>query len=398
DIGCFFMGFFVYVNSKAKMYVILYTLLTTGMCGSITSFSSWQVGAFNTIFGLGNNNIPVILKVFAPISDTILTMSVSFGSFFFGKHIGEFYIFLKNDRKEKNLEHSSTRALENNTGLQENITDPSDTTRLQTEEKFNRTPEPLISSYEPSENANFEEEVPRKTRQSHLYEAETNGLEPNSNIRNSTTNNVFIQDGEGVSYTTFLPRNQQMDVPRSHIDMSHFETKSDNFKHTKLFTNILSILGWGLFVTCVTFTGIKLSSNIKNVTNFDKLIVALAFGPPGAVLRWKLSSLNGKYKSVPAGTLTANLLAVLILSVATGIRMTFPIKKSVCLLLNFGIGTGFCGCLSTISTFINELSSFPKAKSYKYFFISVIPSQIMIMTVYLLFNININFGNYSFNC
>jgi len=102
-----------------------------------------------------------------------------------------------------------------------------------------------------------------------------------------------------------------------------------------------------------------------------KLCVGIATAPFGALLRWKLGKLlNGKCTGGPCarwplGTLTANLLASGLLAALAGL-CEYDVFGEVAADGNGawyaeatlkGVGLGFCGCLSTVSTWINEVNT-----------------------------------------
>jgi CrcB protein len=85
-----------------------------------------------------------------------------------------------------------------------------------------------------------------------------------------------------------------------------------------------------------------------------KAIIAVCVGASaGALLRWFLGAqLNSLWPAVPAGTLAANLVGGYIVGVAIALFATFPAISPEWRLL---IITGFCGGLTTFSTFSAEL-------------------------------------------
>lgn len=107
---------------------------------------------------------------------------------------------------------------------------------------------------------------------------------------------------------------------------------------------------------------------------FRTVTFALVMAPPGAVLRWYLARMNvsSSYENpirarllyrVSRGTLTANLIAITLLSAAqTGMYVGYARGLASlgahsalgCAALS-GFQNGFCGCLSTVSTFAVEL-------------------------------------------
>ena len=85
-----------------------------------------------------------------------------------------------------------------------------------------------------------------------------------------------------------------------------------------------------------------------------KSLLAVAVGSAlGALLRWALSTqLNGLLPGVPPGTLAANLLGAFIIGMALAWIAGSPAVSPEWRLL---ITTGFCGGLTTFSTFSAEV-------------------------------------------
>ncbi|SPO23527.1 uncharacterized protein UTRI_02206 [Ustilago trichophora] len=109
---------------------------------------------------------------------------------------------------------------------------------------------------------------------------------------------------------------------------------------------------------------------------FRRVTFGLILAPPGAILRWYLSRCNthtlSKRYSLPLGTLAANLLGTAIICAAftasrAGSRpKSFAAGLSGCQALQ-GFEDGFCGCLSTVSTFAVELRTIkPRRKAIRY--------------------------------
>jgi CrcB protein len=73
----------------------------------------------------------------------------------------------------------------------------------------------------------------------------------------------------------------------------------------------------------------------------------------GALLRWALGSLlNTYFPTIPPGTLVANLVGAYIVGMAIAFFATFPALAPEWRLL---VITGFCGGLTTFSTYSAEL-------------------------------------------
>ncbi|KAI8378690.1 CrcB-like protein-domain-containing protein [Choanephora cucurbitarum] len=132
-------------------------------------------------------------------------------------------------------------------------------------------------------------------------------------------------------------------------------------------------------VVCISLScwlGVILAAVWTHDTN--KLVLACVFAPLGALTRWSLSSLFNT-PHLPKGTLIANLVATVILAVLSLVRSR-PINGMSCLFTQ-ALADGYCGCLSTISTWITELDSLPRKSSYVYGTISVVIAQCILFIV-----------------
>ncbi|MCB1968438.1 fluoride efflux transporter CrcB [Accumulibacter sp.] len=86
-----------------------------------------------------------------------------------------------------------------------------------------------------------------------------------------------------------------------------------------------------------------------------KSVLAISIGAAlGAVLRWQLGiRLNSLFPTVPPGTLAANLVGAYLIGLAIAFFSSFSALSPEWRLL---IITGFCGGLTTFSTFSAELA------------------------------------------
>ncbi|KAJ2067078.1 hypothetical protein GGH13_005455 [Coemansia sp. S155-1] len=115
--------------------------------------------------------------------------------------------------------------------------------------------------------------------------------------------------------------------------------------------------------------------------------IALLFGPVGTILRWRLASLNTQPRRIsrfvprflaelPLGTLIANVLGSAILSIIYILQIGVVVRPSVasCYVLA-AVSDGFCGCLTTISTFAAEITTLRSRLSMLYAGISIVVAQ-----------------------
>ena len=143
----------------------------------------------------------------------------------------------------------------------------------------------------------------------------------------------------------------------------------------------------GVFLSISVVLMVSLTVKTAQDVAFRTMAYSMLFATPGALLRWQLSSLNGKLGSLgprfqtmawlPIGTLTANVLAAMI-SISM-IRWEFNIAMGgaggfwgIATIRAFKIG--FSGCLSTVSDFVAEVHSLMKIRldrGYKYILITL---------------------------
>ncbi|KAI9872938.1 MAG: hypothetical protein M1830_001042 [Pleopsidium flavum] len=108
-------------------------------------------------------------------------------------------------------------------------------------------------------------------------------------------------------------------------------------------------------------------------------IFALVFAPLGCLLRFYASThLNGRIASFPLGTFTVNILGTIILGMCYDLQHA-PLGSARhiigggrigCQVLQ-GVMDGFCGCLTTVSTWVVELKGLKKRHAYIYGVMSV---------------------------
>jgi len=138
--------------------------------------------------------------------------------------------------------------------------------------------------------------------------------------------------------------------------------------NTAKFTNPLGVfLGIGCW-----FGGICLAIWPPHDAWRGQLVFAIVFAPLGTIVRYWLSiTLNRRIKSFPIGTFTANMLGTAFLAMAYDLQHANLQGNVVggsiigCQVLQ-GITEGFCGCLTTVSTWVAELRSLRKKHAYLY--------------------------------
>lgn len=134
----------------------------------------------------------------------------------------------------------------------------------------------------------------------------------------------------------------------------------------KIFDPLAVVLGWGCWLGAILMAIFPPHNKWRG-----EILFALVFAPLGCLGRFYLSIyLNGKIASFPLGTFTANIFGTAILGMSWDIAHARIGGLAGCQVLQ-GIEDGFCGCLTTISTWVAELNSLGRRHSYIYGFSSV---------------------------
>lgn len=136
------------------------------------------------------------------------------------------------------------------------------------------------------------------------------------------------------------------------------------------------VFGWGAWIGAIIMAVLPPDrSNSSKETWRSQVLFALVFAPAGFFVRFWLSLwLNGKIKSFPLGTFMANTMGTLLLGLCYALQhITLPSSSSRsvggglvgCQVLR-GIQDGFCGCLTTVSTWVLELKGLRRSHAYLY--------------------------------
>lgn len=135
-----------------------------------------------------------------------------------------------------------------------------------------------------------------------------------------------------------------------------------------------------LFVTCTVCIIVACM-----LTNDYYILFSLLFSPFGTYLRWCLSNYfdNCFNKKFPIGTVMANYLGSLILALSMIARL--HVSNEV-VIIN-GIITGFCGSLTTVSTFISQIVTLSFPMSILYIVISLTTVQISYVIILLTYSL-----------
>ena len=103
------------------------------------------------------------------------------------------------------------------------------------------------------------------------------------------------------------------------------------------------------------------------------LVFSVLFAALGTYCRWHLAPLNATFHNFKLGTFMVNIIGAWFLAGVVSAQTIYPDGWKHNILV--GIGTGFCGCLTTVSTFTVELSGLPVKYAYMYGLASILLAQ-----------------------
>ncbi|KAI0017542.1 CrcB-like protein-domain-containing protein [Xylariomycetidae sp. FL0641] len=163
-------------------------------------------------------------------------------------------------------------------------------------------------------------------------------------------------------------------------------TPSLPFRFTRRFLDRLAVfLGWGCWVGAILLAALppdRYSHPGASETWRGRAVFALVFAPLGCLGRFYASLyLNvPRFAAFPLGTFTVNMLGTAVLGMAWDLAHVPYGGVIGCQVLQ-GIEDGFCGCLTTVSTWVAELSSLRRRHAYRYGAASVIGGYVLMLAI-----------------
>lgn len=108
---------------------------------------------------------------------------------------------------------------------------------------------------------------------------------------------------------------------------------------------------------------------------------SLVFAPLGVLTRFYISLfLNSKFVTFPLGTFTANIFGTAVLGMCWDLQHV-PVGGVVGCQVLQGIMDGYCGCVTTVSTWVDELVGLRRYHAYRYGLISVLVALAILVVI-----------------
>ncbi|KXX78953.1 putative fluoride ion transporter CrcB [Madurella mycetomatis] len=140
----------------------------------------------------------------------------------------------------------------------------------------------------------------------------------------------------------------------------------------RVLDRVAAILGWGCWLGAAAMSVWPPDRDPGPSVWRGAAMFALVFAPLGCLLRFFVSlKLNGRLAGFPLGTFVANVLGTAVLAMAWDLSHSSPGPAGggglvACQVLKGGIQDGFCGCLTTVSTWVAEMTALRRKHAYVY--------------------------------
>lgn len=366
---------------------ILHKAITTGFCGSLTTFSSWNSEMVVLIFGTGFNRQSQIVKA---ILGYIIGMETALGSFACGKSVAVRIFRWINPVLSAEMDASKERIKQ---GIPVN---------------------PLLPDFErrflPNMNIFYhhEMEFPTTTNTEHIasWRDSTESVRRIGHVLlpvlTDIETKVLAHNLPLSPDLEALARAEGWDVESllkwrvNNSEMMELEdiTISESRKESIWFTLPVAVF-FVVSVYTLLFLGLLLLKETSPTTiTYRTMVYSMIFAPFGAILRWRLSILNGNFcilgwEWLPFGTFLANFIGSIV-SIAT---IATEYRRDVLMLENNfwimgtsrAIRVGFAGCLTTVSTFAAEVTQYMHSGSdhgYPYILTTLVTCCLVSCMVY----------------
>jgi CrcB protein len=150
----------------------------------------------------------------------------------------------------------------------------------------------------------------------------------------------------------------------------------------KVLDRLAVVLAWGCWLGAI-FLAIFPPDRNEGPPEIwrGRAVFALVFSPLGCLGRFYASIyLNSKYASFPLGTFVVNIFGTAMIGMSYDLQRV-PLGGAIGCQVLQGIEDGFCGCLTTVSTWVSELSSLRRRNAYRYGAASVVVALCFLIVI-----------------
>jgi fluoride ion exporter CrcB/FEX len=370
---------------------IFHLAIKTGFCGSLTTFSSWNSEMVVMMVGEGATHMPS--QVWKAMFGYIIGLETALGSYAFGRVVAW---WLHSARNPLLAEESKAMKVRESHGVYIHKALP----------EFERRylPDLPMAVVNEVDLPNLEALKRWRASTKEARRVESGWLETLKEIETA----VFIEQRPILPETEEVARKQNWDIDglqewvnnrpivlqgkiaESPSGVLKPLSEGDDFRWFTLpYAGSIVAVIFGILITLLIVLDVETAYEITDRT----MVYVLFFSAPGALLRWKLSGLNGKlpvdrWSWLPAGTLLANVLGacVSISMIAVEYQAELSNYNGFWIIATVrAIKVGFSGCLTTVSTFVSEVHGMTQLKQdrgYKYILITLAASSLLSMLLF----------------
>ena len=386
-LGSFIVGFLSLNSIKFKEHI--FVGMKTGLCGSLTTFASWNTQMVVMMDGTVNSQLNS--QVGSALFGYLIGLEAALMSFRIGKdwaaYFDNYVVYLKtttdDDSPESIAKNSTTCTSEYNDESNEATKD-----------------EQVVDMAQNSVNTMIAQDQKTSFHKEDSQTRSTDIIRNSFSTKSHCRKQIFIYLLElapialALCLTCFYIvqdlENKRNTMRKS--DSEVFDSQSSQQQHDQI-------------------QEIGEEEAIQRTLFFQKLWLCCLLAPFGTILRWKLSLLNNSARTaifpswMPNGTFLANLLGSVISIIAVGIldrlslneknvmsgtieNIPSSFKEELVLSLLGALKTGFAGSLSTVSTFVSEIDKLmelhtKQPKGYLYAFVSLSAACLISLCIYI---------------
>jgi fluoride ion exporter CrcB/FEX len=156
----------------------------------------------------------------------------------------------------------------------------------------------------------------------------------------------------------------------------------------RVLDRVAMFMAWGIWFSVTILSIFPPNRNWRGIALF-----ALVFAPIGCLGRFYASMwLNSRVATFPLGTFFVNILGTAILGMAFNFQHSAVSSNSSCQVLQ-GLMDGFCGSLTTISTWVVELTTLKTGDAYRYGFLSIVVAFGLLIAIMGTFRWTVGFSD-----
>jgi len=352
-------------DNPFQSWSVIHLAIRTGFCGSLTTYSSWNSEMVLMMLGAGQDTGSL---VFRGLLGYLIGVETALASFVLGKNIASYLYSVVNPVLRVEAEEIR---IKKECGVFINTELPDFERRYLTDfnmGEFAIHVDPLAIK----ELSRWKESTELYRRVGNDRLALLTDIEYRAIVMSESLDDEMVVLSRELGWD--IEALENWTVVRRELQLGDIGMTDSDFRFVP--ACIIFILVHALLITGI----IVLDHEDEYAVTYRTMLYAALLAPWGAVLRWRLSKLNGMisgpFNWLPVGTFIANIVASSISACMIGVEFKYYGKVGFWKLGSARAAKiGFAGSLSTVSTFISEVAGFMKSpnpvRAYLYISLSL---------------------------